>query len=147
MRTASLLLMLLLAPACLAQIYSWRDAEGKMHYSDQPPVGVANTRKVEPNLAPAEDSDKARQRLAKEQMDFRKRQLEAGESAVKAERAQKEAAERQENCKQAKSYLQALESGERIARSNDKGEREFLDDQGRAQETISARRAVAASCN
>ena len=95
----------------------------------------------------AEDSDKARQKLAKEQMDFRKRQLDAAEAAAKADKTQSDAAERQENCKQARSYLQALESGMRITRGTDKGEREFLDDQGREQEIISARRAVASSCN
>jgi len=147
MRTVSLLLMLLLAPACLAQIYSWRDADGKMHYADQPPAGVANARKIEPSLAPAEASEKARQRLAKEQMDFRKRQLDAAEAATKAEKTQSEAAERQANCKQAKSYLEALESGMRVTRSNDKGERGFLDDQAREQEVVAARRAVASSCN
>ena len=146
MRTAPLLLMLLLAPTCLAQIYSWRDAEGKMHYADQPPSGVANTRKVAPVLAPAEENDAARQKLAKEQMDFRKRQLDAAEATAKAEKTQSELAEREQNCKQAKSYLQALESGIRIARSDDKGERVQLDDQSREQETASARRAVASWC-
>ena len=147
MRVASLLLLLLLAPAAIAQIYSWRDAEGKMHYSDQPPTAVANTRKLEPAQAPTEETDKARRKLAKDELDFRKRQLDAEESAAKAAKSEKEASERQENCKQARAYLQALESGVRIARSDEKGERNIIDDQGRQQETVSARSAVTSWCN
>lgn len=42
--------------------------------------------------------------------------------------------------------ISALESGQRIARMNDKGEREVLDDAGRADEQRRAREAVAANC-
>lgn len=146
MRLAYLLFLLLPASVGLAQIYSWRDAEGKVHYSDQAPPEVANTRQVKPTLAPAEEVDQARRKLAKDQQDFRKRQNDAAEAASKAEKAQSEASERQENCKQATSYLQSLQSGARITRSNDKGERIYLDDQMREQETASARRAVDAWC-
>ena len=150
MRATRLLLLLpllfLFAPSVLAQIYSWRDAEDKMHYSDQPPAGVANPRKIEPPQAPTEETDKARRKLAKDELDFRKRQLDAEESTAKAAKSEKEAAERQENCKQARSYLQALESGVRISRNDEKGERSVLDDQGREQETASARRAVSSWC-
>lgn len=146
MRSAYLLMLFIVSPACLAQIYSWRDAEGKIHYSDQAPADVANTRKVAPIPAPAETTDQATRKLAKDAIDFRKRQAAAAEAEAKADKAQVEAAERQENCKQAKSYLQSLESGARVARSDDKGERYYLDDQGRVQETATAKRAVASWC-
>jgi hypothetical protein len=39
-----------------------------------------------------------------------------------------------------------LESGVRVARPNDKGEREFLDDKGRADEVNRTRAAVNDNC-
>ncbi len=147
MRLTPLLLFLILSPPCLAQIYSWRDAEGKIHYSDQAPPGVAAPRTLEAAPASSEESDRARRKLAKEQTDFRKRQTELGDAEAKAAKAQSDAAEREANCKQARSYLQALESGARVTRANEKGEPIYLDDSGREQETIAARRAVSTWCN
>jgi hypothetical protein len=45
----------------------------------------------------------------------------------------------------ARSHLPTLESGQRIARTNDKGEREVLDDKGRADEPRRAREVIANS--
>ena len=146
MRASPLLLFILLVPASFAQIYSWRDADGQMHYSDQPPTGVAKPRKLETTGAPPEDSEAARRKLAQEEMDFRKRQLDAAEADAKAAKSAAELADRQDNCRKAKAYLQTLESGVRISRSNDKGEPAFLDEQGRQQEIGAARRAADSWC-
>ena len=43
-------------------------------------------------------------------------------------RQQELAAQRRENCGRARGHASALESGQRIARTNEKGEREILDD-------------------
>ena len=56
------------------------------------------------------------------------------------------AAQRGENCQRARSQQAALESGQRIARLNDKGEREVLDDKGRAEELRQAREVIASEC-
>ncbi|MCY7317043.1 MAG: DUF4124 domain-containing protein, partial [Rubrivivax sp.] len=53
---------------------------------------------------------------------------------------------RAENCRGARSQLSALESGQRIARTNDKGEREVLDDKGRADEMRRAREVISSEC-
>ena len=48
------LAVLLLPAAAVAQIYQWKDASGKIHYSDQPPPATAKQeRTVTPRLAPA----------------------------------------------------------------------------------------------
>lgn len=146
MRAPALLFLLLLAPGGLAQIYSWRDADGRMHYSDQAPTGIAQPSKLEPATLWVEEADKAKRKLAKEVMDARKRQLDAEEEAAKADKSKGEAAERQENCRLARDYLQTLESGARISRSDEKGGRAYLDDQAREQEIASARRATASWC-
>jgi hypothetical protein len=51
-----------------------------------------------------------------------------------------------ENCRNARSQIAALESGQRIARINDKGEREVLDDKGRAEEMRRAREVANSDC-
>ena len=55
-------------------------------------------------------------------------------------------AQRAENCRSARSHLAALDTGQRIARYNDKGEREILDDKQRASETRRARDVIASDC-
>ena len=64
---------------------------------------------------------------------------------AKAEEA-KIAAARADNCTRAKAQMTTLDSGIRLARANAKGEREFLDDKQRADETKRVRDIVAADC-
>ncbi len=146
MRTPTILLLLLFSPLAFGQIYSWRDAEGKVHYSDVPPTDSVNVRKITPSGAVSGDTGNARRDLAQKEMEFKKRQLDAAEAGAKVEKEKIDAEDRDKNCTQAKSYLRALESGERISRSNEKGERAFLDDQSRSQEIVSTRRAIESWC-
>ena len=81
------------------------------------------------------------------------REVQARKKAAEQEQAAKAkadedklAAQRADNCRAARGHLTALESGQRIARTNDKGEREVLDDKGRADETRRAREVVASDC-
>ena len=46
----------------------------------------------------------------------------------------------------ARRSLVTLESGQRMARTNDKGEREVLDDKARAEETKRTRGIIASEC-
>jgi hypothetical protein len=80
-------------------------------------------------------------------------ELEAKRKAAEKEQADKAKAEEQriaaakaENCNRAKAHVRSMESGQRIARVNDKGEREFLDDAQRAAETKSARNVISTDC-
>jgi hypothetical protein len=51
-----------------------------------------------------------------------------------------------DNCARAQSALRTLQSGVRVSRVNEKGEREFLDDNQRAAEEKQARDMVASNC-
>ncbi len=76
-----------------------------------------------------------------------KKRAAAQEQAAKAKADEERvAAERATNCASARSYLATLDSGMRIARVNDKGEREVLDDPARNAEAKRARDAVASNC-
>ena len=66
--------------------------------------------------------------------DEKKKQAEAAEAAKKKAEEQKLAQARAENCKRAREGKATLDSGVRMARTNEKGEREVLDDTQRAAE-------------
>jgi hypothetical protein len=71
-------------------------------------------------------------------------QEKAAKAKVEADRL---AAQRAENCKRAQAQQRTLQDGLRVARLNDKGEREVLDDKGRAVEMERARAVIASDCN
>lgn len=151
---AAVLLALAAAAATAGDIYTWKDKDGRVTYSDNPPPGniparTLGGRNAEAAPGPPENvqGDKARAPTAADQeLEFRKRRAEASEQQVKADKAAAEAEDKRKNCERARNQLTALESGQRVARYNDKGEREFLDDAQRAQEIESARKAVDSWC-
>ena len=138
-------------PAAHAQTCQWKDAAGRTVVSDTPPPGNAkdvrcfggSTAPAAPTAAPAS----APKTVAEKDADFKKRQQEGKEKADKDAKEQQAAAEKKENCARAKSSLATLESGRRVATSDEKGERRFLDDTERQQEIERARKIVAESCN
>ncbi|WP_291995479.1 DUF4124 domain-containing protein [Candidatus Accumulibacter sp. ACC003] len=143
-RIAFAVTALLAALAAPAQIYQWLDENNKTVISDRPPVGkVRHARIIEADEPAAGEAGKT---LADREIDFRKRQKESREGADKAEKDAHVAALRRENCDAARRALQTLESGERLAMRDSKGERYYLDDAQREQEIAKARQAAQASC-
>lgn len=144
---------LLLAFSAQGQIYEYKDASGRTVYSDQPPpatvtksrtVAKEAARETEaPAAAKAGDPPKS---AADRELEFKKRQKERQEATAKADKEAADKAARKEDCERAKKSLQLLESGERVAVRDDKGERAFLDDNQRAAEADRARKAVADLC-
>ena len=51
------------------------------------------------------------------------------------------------NCARAQEYVRTIESGQRISRTDAKGERYYIDDAQRAQELANARQAAESWCN
>jgi hypothetical protein len=149
-------LPLLLAALCLAlaspasaQIYKWKDANGRTVISDKPPPGQLPVPQQNDSDAPGDPApaaQSAQPSLADRELEFRKRQKETRESAEKAERETAAAAEKEENCQNARRRLQMLESGGRIALRDDKGGRYFMDDAQRAQETAKTRQHIDTQC-
>lgn len=147
MRAITLLILACVWTAASAQVYTWRDASGKIHYSDTPPPGVdarkmragAQTGSTSPSGAPARS-------VAEQDMEFRKRQTEADKARAKAEQERSDAEDSKRNCEDAKKQLNALESGQRMGRLNEAGEQIPLDDEMRAQEIDKARKSVQSWC-
>jgi hypothetical protein len=142
------------AAAATAQQYKWVDRNGRTQYGDAPPPGVKATPlrgpagPAAPPSASATDAATRKGPMTPAEMeaDFRKRKLEAEKAQEKQAAASQEAAAKKENCQRAQAYLQTLESGQRIARTDAKGERYYLEDADIAREKTEARQSVQSWC-
>jgi hypothetical protein len=162
-----LLACLALGFAASAQAqWKWRDKGGQTHMSDLPPpheipdkdilqrphaarlaaqaasaaASAASAAATAPPASAPGDNKlaaeaEARRVKAQEDEKARRKAVEDANAAIRAD-----------NCQRARRSLVTLESGQRMARANDKGEREILDDKARAEETQRARKIVASDC-
>jgi len=164
-RWIGLMLCGLVATAAHAQGYKWVDQNGHTQYGDIPPAGVKATPLGAPpppisapaNSAPAPSAagkagappaaKKGPLTPAEQELEFRRRIKDAQEAAAKAEKEQQQAREKKENCDNARESLRVLESGQRVARVDEKGERYYISDQQRDADAARAREQVRQSCN
>lgn len=139
------LALALFALAASAQMYSWKDASGKIHYSDEPPPDKTSARKIAPPATGAGDPA-ARKSALEQEAAMRKKQKESQDAAAKSEKESAEAAQRKVECDRARGNLQGLESGQVRFTTNAKGERVGLDGDVREAELANARKAVDSWC-
>ena len=144
MRKIFVLIMLsALTGAAQAQIKCWHEG-AKRVCGDAPPPGAKVTTVRVPSGPTA--SIPAAKTPAEKEQDYRKRQAESKKGAEKLAVEQKAAEAKRENCERAREGLRTYESGGRVARTDAKGERYFLDENQIAQETAKARQNVKESC-
>lgn len=157
------LLGLLLAASAQAQ-WKWRDAKGNVQYSDlPPPPGVADKDILQRPpaavraaivVAPAGQAASApapkpaASAPTKAELDAAARQKQDQDAlAAKQREDERRAAEqRRENCGRAQANLRDLQSGLRITRTNDQGERVYMDDAQRQAEVERARQLITSEC-
>lgn len=139
---------LLTALPASAQIYGWKDKDGRTHYGDTPPPSVEATPVRVPRAPPspppspapdgasgADGRDPASPgSVAERERAFRERRAAAAEAQSAAAEEATRRQERERYCSAARNELAALRAGQRMARFNARGEREFLDDDTRAAE-------------
>ena len=149
--------------------WKWKDKSGHVQYSDLPPPNgtpeqdillrpTAGSRRAGPvpnapvsivsSGAPA--SGAASGALAPKTVDSdletARKKADADAAAKTKAEEQRIAALRADNCTRAKTQLTTLESGIRLARSNAQGEREFIDDKQRADETRRTKEVINTDC-
>ena len=149
-----------LAAPALAQ-WKWRDANGRITVSDLPPPreiadkdilkrpGAQRSAPSEPAAAasfPASAAASAARPSVDKELEARRRAAEQQRQTKAKAEEERLAAVRADNCKRARMHMATLESGQRMARINDKGEREVLDDQTRADEMRRAREVIGSDC-
>jgi hypothetical protein len=136
----------LLAAPVEAQVYKWKDEQGRTVISDTPRPGSGQQEPVVPPT-PASSKAKPTESLADKELAFRQRQQERREAAAKAKQEKAAAAQRAEKCQSSRNYLKALEAGRRFTNSNEKGERVYMDDTQRQQRIERVRKEVRDFCN
>lgn len=143
----SLVTLALLPLAGQSQMYSWKDANGKMHYGDRPPAEKQPQARKVPGAPPAtSDEETARKAYAERQFEEREKQVKADDGGKKPAEDPAQAKIREENCQRAKANLAALESGQIRFSTNTKGERIALDGAVREAELARARKSVGDWC-
>jgi len=157
-----------------AEVYKWTDKDGVVRYTDLPPpsdvkkytiIGNKKTKEVtkevakeavaEPKDAGAAagsakakltESQQARKDVANDTA-LEKRRQQADIEKQNKERVEAEAKQKQANCTAARSNYQTYSQGGRVYEMNEKGEREFVNDQGLAEKAAQAQRDIQQYCN
>ena len=134
-----------LAGTAAAALYKWTDANGRVVYSDQPPMGNVKWETLQ-GAAPPSNPNAVKEMAAKE-VDLKKRQTELVDNAKKADAQRAEAVKRAEACSRAKNDIKAL-SADQIAlvRYNDKGEIIYVDEETRRKERSEREIWIKANC-
>lgn len=147
-----LLFLALTSPLTAAEISKWVDAQGRVHYSDQPPPGVV-VKKIDPPPPPLPTPKAVKDALksgpktvAEKDLDYRKRKVDAEETAEKNKKSDAEAKLKLDNCTNAKASLRARQEGVRMFTLNEQGERVYPDDTERAQLVANAQKEVDSWC-
>ncbi len=158
------MLALAASPAQAGMQWKWRDATGATQYSDRPPPpstpdsailarptpsSARQVRVVEPASgasAAAAGNAPAATKTADPELETRRKKSE--EERVTRQKAEddKQAKVRADNCERARGYERSLKDGMRIARTNDKGEREILDDKARNEELQRTQETIQSNC-
>ncbi len=141
--------------------WKWRDKSGHIQYSDLPPPAqvaehdilqrpASAQRRSEPApaaSAPSPAASAAQEDKASDpELEAKRRKAEQEQESKRKAEQERNAAVRADNCARARGYLRTLDDGIRIARTNDKGEREILDDKARAEEVRRTREIIASDC-
>lgn len=133
MLAALLLAAGLAAPVASAALYKWVDANGRVVYSDQPPIGNVKSELVGA-AAPSSNPD-ALKEMATKDAELKKRQLDRQEDAKKSEKSRGDTQKLATLCTQARAQAAGLRRADIVMhRLNEKGERVVMDEAARKSE-------------
>jgi len=158
----------LMSMSAMAQ-WQWIDKDGRKVFSDRPPPADTPDKNIlkQPAgrspaavlpaaaVAPTTDTGAAAPQTAgiapklsgkDKELEEKKKQAEDAQAAKKKAEEQKVAQAKADNCTRARQSKAGLDSGMRIASTNDKGERVIMDDTARAAETQRVQSIINSDC-
>lgn len=159
-------------PTVASAQWQWIDSAGKKVFSDQSPPPdvpeksiVRRPGSVSPRMSfvrdapapteaaasgaapvPALAASGARPSGIDKELEEKTQKAEEAEKAKRAAELQKAAQAKAENCNRARQSKATFDSGIRVARLNAQGEREIIDDKGRAEEQQRLQTVIASDC-
>jgi len=154
---------LLAVPALAGAQWMYLDKDGRKVFSDKapppetPPGKILRQPGMKKPAADAAQADVPAQAATAaasapkisgkdKELEQRRKQAEAAEAEKNKAQAEAQARTQAENCTRARQMKATYDSGQRIARTNAKGEREILDDAQRASEVKRIDGIIAADC-
>jgi hypothetical protein len=152
---AQFVAVLALPLAVSADIYQWKDDDGKTQYSDQPPsdrparllksgVTAQTAAEKSDSGTEAKNEKKGPKSLAEKDLEARKNKIEAEKNE---KQASAKAAEKKAQCTQSRDQMKTLEEGGRIYKRDEKGEKNYLDDKSLAKEMVDAKANMSKYCS
>jgi Domain of unknown function (DUF4124) len=150
---AGSLLALLACGVAVADVYKWVDKDGKIQYSDQPPIG-GDAKKMKrksidaPSTAAPTSTSSAKPAAtaADQELEYRKRKAEKEEAEKKQQGEAENAKKNKEYCSGLKGDLRSHTDGTRLYRHNEKGERVFMDEKEHAKSKRDLEERIAKEC-
>lgn len=156
MKKFLLILLMLASTTAFAALSKWVDADGKVHYSDQPPPANVKAKilRVTPEAAApvsasgaaAASAPVAPKTIAEREAELKKAQQAKKEAADKAAQEQARVDAVKADCAAVQQNLRALQEGMRMVEIDAKGERSYLDDEQRRQRIEKAQQDIKAYC-
>ncbi len=136
------------ALAAPAGVYRWVDPEGRVHFGDRPPLdrdaqALDVPARPEPATAPAASDA---ERLESQQRLLRAFEEERREREERRAKVEREAAEREYRCAQARDQLRSFREAGYLYDVDKDGNRIVLNEQDRTRAIKDAREAVARWC-
>lgn len=157
MKKILLILLTLASASALAGLNKWVDADGKVHYSDQPPPANAKATTLRSpssakdsateSGAAASSAPAAPKTIAEREAELKKAQQAKKEAADNAAQERAEADAKKDSCAAARQNLHTLQEGARIMEIGASGERTYLSDEGRRQRMDKARQDISTYCD
>ena len=143
-------------------VWKWIDATGQVQFSDLPPPLSVSDKDIlerppliQRRIAPTAAASAASAAVAPApvglpridpELEARRKRAADEQSAQQRQLQERDAVVRADNCNRAREHLAALTDGQRMTRTNARGEREVLDDKARADEIQRARGVIASDC-
>ena len=146
--SCAVLAMTFAGSAIANEIYKWTDEEGNVHYEDRP-TGAATEERLQMTYNRTDSSDVHRRVQAR--VDARTAREEAQSVAAAAAQEAAEsaaiAAERAQKCEKSRARLESYLQSRRIYRTDENGERVYLDDAQREDARRKAEEQITEFCS
>ncbi len=126
-------------------LYKWVDENGRVTYSDQPPVGKVKT--SETITIPGAAASGAARTIADQDAQFKKRQDDATKKQAELTKKDEIEKQRQDNCSRARAELRGLRDNAPMVRLTESGERVVLDANARESEGKRLESFIEESCS
>ena len=151
-----LILLILTSTNGFAAISKWVDAQGHVHYSDQPPPPDAKAETLRStsdtevtgsvSAVSQTSATSATKTIAEQEAELKKAQLAKKEAADKTAQKQAAADALKTNCANAQQNLRNLQAGGRLVELDANGENSYIDDTQRQQRIEKSQQEVNTLC-